>query len=559
MQKIIECVPNFSEGRDKSIIDQITNQIKNVDGATLLNVDPGADTNRTVVTFVGSPDAVVEAAFQTIKKAAELIDMTKHKGEHPRMGATDVCPFIPVSGVTEQECIQRAEQLGKRVADELHIPVYLYGKAAKKAERVNLPDIRQGEYEALPDKLKDPSFAPDFGPSEFNAKSGATVIGVRDFMLAYNINLNTTYRALTHDIALDLRESGRAKRDKKGEIIRNEDGSAVKIPGKLQFVQGAGWVIEEYGYAQVTMNLHNYHVTGLHTAFEAVRSEAASRGLRVTGSELIGMAPKEALLDAGKFYLRKQGKHLGYAERDIIHIAILSLGLNNTSPFNPDERIIEYAMQEKKHNLVDLTVDQFIHELSTDSPAPGGGSVSALSGALSAALSSMVAHLTYGKKEYKRYNKIMEDVAVLAQELKTRYLNLIDADTDAFNDFMSAMRLPKKTDEEQRARHNTMQAAAKKMTEVPLTTLRLTIELLQLAEQVVKRGNQNAVSDAGVAAVQAEASALGAYFNVKINLPQIKDDDFVSKTLSEADAILKQAQSQKQRLVRLVMKKVGKI
>lgn len=556
MQKIIECVPNFSEGRDKSIIDQITNQIKNVDGAKLLNVDPGADTNRTVVTFVGSPDAVVEAAFQSIKKAAELIDMSKHKGEHPRMGATDVCPFIPVSGVTEQECIHLAEQLGKRVGEELHIPVYLYGKAAKKEERLNLPDIRQGEYEALPEKLKDPSFAPDFGAAEFNAKSGATVIGVRDFMLAYNINLNTKDRSLAHDIALDLRESGRAKRDKHGEIIRHDDGSAVKIPGKLKFVQGAGWIIEEYGYAQVTMNLHNYHVTGLHTVFEAVRAEAAKRGLRVTGSELIGMAPKEALLDAGKFYLRKQGKHLGYAERDIIHIAMLSLGLNDTSPFNPNERIIEYAMIEKKEKLVDLTVDNFIHELSTDSPAPGGGSVSALSGALSAALSSMVANLTYGKKEYKRHNIAMEDVAVLAQELKAHYLELIDADTNAFNDFMSAMRLPKKTEDEQQARHLAMQSAAKKMTEVPLTTLRMTNELLELAEQVVKKGNQNAISDAGVAALQAEAAAFGAYFNVKINLPQIQDTDFVNKVTAEAETILKKVSVQRKRIIRLVMKKV---
>lgn len=556
MLKIIECVPNFSEGRDKSIIDQITTQIKNVDGATLLNVDPGADTNRTVVTFVGSPEAVAEAAFQCIKRAAELIDMAKHKGEHPRMGATDVCPFIPVSGVTEQECVQLAEQLGKRVGEELHIPVYLYGKAAKKDDRVNLPDIRQGEYEALPEKLKDPSFAPDFGPVEFNAKSGATVIGVRDFMLAYNVNLNTKDRSLAHDIALDLRESGRAKRDKKGEIIRHADGSAVKIPGKLQFVQGAGWIIEEYGYAQVTMNLHNYHVTGLHTAFEAVRAEAAKRGLLVTGSELIGMAPKEALLDAGKFYLRKQGKHIGVAEREIIHIAILSLGLNDTSPFHPDERIIEYAMQDKKKKLVDLKVDQFIHELSTDSPAPGGGSVSALSGALSAALSSMVANLTYGKKEYKRSNKNMEDVAVLAQELKVQYLHLIDADTNAFNDFMSAVRLPRKTAEEQQSRHKTMQSSAKKMTEVPLTTLRLTKELLDLAEQVVRKGNRNAVSDAGVAALQAEAAAFGAYFNVKINLPQIDDAEFVNKTLSDADTILKKVQAQRKRIVRMVMKKM---
>ena len=557
MDKIIECVPNFSEGRDKSIINQITNEISAVDGAKLLNVDPGADTNRTVVTFVGSPEAVVEAAFQAVKKAAELIDMSKHSGAHPRMGATDVCPFIPVAGTTIEECIRLAEQLGERSGESLKIPGYLYGKAAKKPERENLPDIRKGEYEALPEKLKDPDFAPDFGPAEFNAKSGAIVVGVRDFMLAYNINLNTKDRSLAHDIALDLRESGRAKRDKNGEIIRDADGKAIKVPGKLKFMQGAGWIIEEYGYAQVTMNLHNYHVTGLHTAFEAVRGEAAKRGLRVTGSELIGLTPKEALLDAGKFYLRQQGKHIGLAERDIIHIAILSLGLNDTSPFDPNERIIEYAMQEKQDKLVDKSVDDFVHELSTDSPAPGGGSVSALSGALSAGLLSMVANLTYGKKNYKRHNKTMEQVALDAQRLKSEYNTLVDEDTAAFNGFMSALRLPKKTEQDQQLRHQAMQSAAQRMTEVPFTTLRHANDLLDLAEQVVKKGNINAVSDAGVAALQAEAAAVGAYFNVRINLPQIEDVEFKENILREADILLKDVQAKKRRIVRQATKKIA--
>ncbi|MBN1480264.1 glutamate formimidoyltransferase [candidate division KSB1 bacterium] len=556
MDKIVECVPNFSEGRDMGLIDQITAEIKAVKGAKLLNVDPGADTNRTVVTFVGSPEAVVEAAFRATQKAAQLIDMTKHTGAHPRMGATDVCPLIPVSGLSDEECIQLANQLGKRIGETLNIPIYLYGKAAKKPERQQLPDIRQGEYEALPEKLKDPAFAPDFGPAHFNAKSGATVVGVRDFMLAYNVNLNTTDRSPAHDIALDLRESGRAKRDKKGDIIRDEAGNAIKISGKLKFVQGAGWIIEEYGYAQVTMNLHNYHVTGLHTAFEAVREEAKNRGLRVTGSELVGMAPKEALLDAGKFYLRQQGKHIGLAERDIIHIAILSLGLNDTSPFDPNERIIEYAMQEEKDELVNLTVADFVNELASDSPAPGGGSVAALNGALAAALASMVANLTFGKKEYQRHNRLMEQVAIRAQELKATCLQLIDLDSDAFNGFMTALRMPQKSEQEQQARETAKQSAALHMTDVPLTTLRMTRDLLEIIEQVAKKGNSNAISDAGVAALQAEAAAMGAYFNIKINIPQLADAEIRTKITTEAETKIKEIGARKKRVIKQVMKKL---
>lgn len=556
MDKIVECVPNFSEGRDMGIIDQITAEIKAVKGVKLLNVDPGADTNRTVVTFVGAPEAVVEAAFRATQKAAQLIDMTKHTGAHPRMGATDVCPLIPVAGISDEECIQLANQLGKRIGETLNIPVYLYGKAAKKEERRQLPDIRQGEYEALPEKLKEAAFAPDFGPAEFNAKSGATVVGVRDFMLAYNVNLNTTDRSPAHDIALELRESGRAKRHKNGDIIRDETGNAVKIPGKLKFVQGAGWIIEEYGYAQVTMNLHNYHVTGLHTAFEAVREAAKRRGLRVTGSELVGMAPKEALLDAGKFYLRRQGKHIGLAERDIIHIAILSLGLNDTSPFDPKERIIEYAMQEKKDVLVNLTVTDFINELAGDSPAPGGGSVAALNGALAAALACMVANLTFGKKEYKRHNRLMEQVAIRAQELKVAYLQHVDLDSDAFNGFMTALRMPKKSEQEQKARETAKQSAALHMTDVPLTTLRMTRDLFEIIEHVAKKGNSNAVSDAGVAALQAEAAAMGAYFNIKINLPQLADAGIRTKITTEAETMIKEIGASKKRVIKQVMKKL---
>ncbi len=556
MKPIIECVPNFSEGRDKSIIDQIAEMIRQTEGATLLDVDPGADTNRTVVTFVGSPEGVLEAAFQAVKKASELIDMSKHHGAHPRMGATDVCPLIPVAGITDEECIELAKQLGERIGKELSIPIYLYGKAAAKPARVRLPDIREGEYEALSNKLKDPAFKPDFGPTKFNSKSGATAVGVRDFMLAYNINLNTKDRGLAREIALNIRESGRIKRNKAGQIVRDRAGKAVKIPGKLKFCQAGGWVIEEYGYAQVTMNLHNYKVTGFHTAFETVRKEASKLGLRVTGSELIGLTPKQALLDAGIYYLKKQGKNIGIPEKEIIHTAILSLGLNDTTPFHPEEKIIEYAIEKKGDRLIDMEISKFIDTLSSDAPAPGGGSVAALSGALSAALASMVANLTYGKKEYRRRNSVMEQLSVQAQALKQQYLDLIDQDTAAFNAYMTARKLPKKSEEEKKVRETSMENAAKHMTEIPLETLKLARDLDSLAETAAKKGNINAISDAGVGAIQAEAAAVSAYLNIKINLPQIKDQSFKKRVLNEADGILHDVRITAKRVVRYVIRKL---
>jgi glutamate formiminotransferase/formiminotetrahydrofolate cyclodeaminase len=556
MKPIIECVPNFSEGRDKSIIDQIAEMIRQTEGATLLDVDPGADTNRTVVTFVGSPEGVLEAAFQAVKKASELIDMSKHHGAHPRMGATDVCPLIPVAGITDEECIELAKQLGERIGKELSIPVYLYGKAAAKPARVRLPDIREGEYEALSNKLKDPAFKPDFGPTKFNSKSGATAVGVRDFMLAYNINLNTKDRGLAREIALNIRESGRMKRDKAGQIVKDRTGNPVKIPGKLKFCQAGGWVIEEYGYAQVTMNLHNYKITGFHTAFETVRKEAARLGLRVTGSELIGLTPKQALLDAGIYYLKKQGKNIGIPEKEIIHTAILSLGLNDTTPFHPEEKVIEYAIEKEGHRLIDMEIFRFIDTLSSDAPAPGGGSVAALSGALSAALASMVANLTYGKKEYRRRNSVMEQLSVQAQALKQQYLDLIDQDTVAFNAYMTARKLPKKSDEEKKVRVTSMENAAKHMTEIPLQTLKLARDLVSLAETAAKKGNVNAISDAGVGAIQAEAAAVSAYLNIKINLPQIQDPSFKKRVLEEADGILHDVRTTSKRVVRYVIKKL---
>lgn len=542
MTKLIECVPNFSEGRNQKIIEEIAGAIRSVEGVKLLNVDPGRDTNRTVVTFVGEPAATVEAAFRAAQKAAELIDMRKHRGAHPRMGATDVCPLIPISGVGDDECVEWAKKLAARIGDELAIPVYLYGKAATCPEREKLPDIRQGEYEGLAQKLADRRMQPDFGPATFNPKSGATVVGVRDFMLAYNVNLNTRDRALANDIAMTLRESGRAARDQAGNIIRNADGSAVKIPGRLKHVQASGWYIEQYGYAQVSMNLHNLNVVGLHTAFDAVCDEAAKRGLRVTGSELIGMAPLDALRDAGIHYLRKAGKQVGVGEAEIIHTAVLSLGLNDTSPFIPEERIIEYAVREPVPSLLDKPVNRFLEALASDTPTPGGGSVSALSGALSAALSAMVAGVTFGKKEYRRRNAEMERIAVRAQQLIPELSALADEDSRSFDAFMAALRLPQTSDADKSARQAAKERAAIDMTEIPLRTLRLTVELLELAEALVKKGNVNALSDAAAAALQAEAAAWGAYYNVRINLPQIGDGEKRAALRQEADRLIEPVQ-----------------
>ena len=403
MKPIIECVPNFSEGRNQDSIRQIAAEITSVEGIRLLGVDVGVDTNRTVVSFVGPPQEVVEAAFRAIRKAAQLIDMAVHKGAHPRMGATDVCPLVPVSGITKEECVAHARALAKRVGSELGIPVYLYGYAASRPERTSLPDIREGEYEALPLKMKMPGFVPDEGPASFNPQAGATVIGVRDFMLAYNVNLNTTDATLAKEIAMNIRESGRAKRDAQGAIVKDAQGTTVKVPGRLVSCQADGWYIAQHGCAQITMNLHNYRAVGLHTAFDAVGEEAARLGLRATGSELIGLVPKQAILDAGAHYLRKQGKTAGVPEESLIHCAVRSLGLNEVTEFTPEEKIVEYAVADKRKRLVDMSVKGFVNELSSGSPAPGGGSVAALSGALSAGLASMVANLTYGRKGYEAH------------------------------------------------------------------------------------------------------------------------------------------------------------
>lgn len=537
MKKLVECVPNFSEGRDKAVIDSIAKAITSVKGIKLLNVDIGYDTNRTVITFAGETDVIVEAAFRGMSKAAELIDMSRQKGEHPRMGGTDVFPFIPLSGITAEECLPLAEKLASRAGTELGIPVYMYAKSAKQKERVRLPDIREGEYEALDGKLKSGEFNPDYGPAVFNPGAGATAIGVRDFLLAWNINLSTRDEKIARDIALTVREKGRSMRDSKGIIVRDKEGKAVKVPGRLNHCQAEGWYIDEYGYAQVTMNLTNFYETGLHKAFDIVSEEVAKRGVRVTGSEAIGLIPREALLDAGKYYLEKMGKNTGIPEKEIIHTAIISLGLNDTSPFDPNKRVVEYAIRGESTGITSLTISDFIDELSSDSIAPGGGSVSALSGALSAGLTSMVASLTFGKKGYEHINKKMKDISIKAQELKVQLLGLVEDDTDAFNDYIGALRFPGKSDNEILARTAAIEAAAKAITLVPLYTLRLCGEIITLAETVLKKGNKNALSDAVVGVSQANAAAEGAYLNVRINLLEVKDKEFVTNVLDEADLL----------------------
>jgi len=539
--KLIECVPNFSEGKDMAIIDQIAAVIKEVDGVKLLDVDPGSDTNRTVVTFIGSPEGVAEAAFQAIRKASEIIDMSKHKGAHARMGATDVCPFIPVSEVTIEDCVKVSEEVGERVARELDIPVYLYEHSARVEDRQNLAVIRAGEYEGLEEKLKNPHWKPDFGEAKFNAKSGATVMGCREFLIAYNINLNTGDKKLAKEIALNIREKGRWKRDEKRKIVRDEKGNKVRQPGIFQHCKATGWYIDEYKQAQVSMNLTNYKVTSVHKAFDEVCRQADKLGLRVTGSELVGLIPKEAMLMAGRHYLRKQGKSVGVPESELIRITIQSLGLEDISPFDPKKKIIESYVEDSPDALVNLTLTGFADELSTDSPAPGGGSVAALCGSLSTGLSSMVASLTYMKKGYKKIADEMDELAERGQILKKRFLDAIDRDTDAFNLVMKAMKMKAKTPEKNEAKAREIEKATKTATKIPYEVLEMTLESLDLAKIAAMKGNRNSVSDAGVAGLTALAAAKGAYYNVMINLPGIKDEEFKKEIREKADRNLEEA------------------
>ena len=526
MKKIVECVPNFSEGRDVAVIEQITAEIKKIAGVELLDVDPGRDTNRTVVTFAGSPEAVEEAAFQAIKKAAELIDMSKHSGAHPRMGATDVCPFVPVAGVTMAECVEIARKLGRRVGEELSIPVYLYEEAAANAERRSLAYIREGEYEGLAAKLKKSEFKPDFGRAVFNSGAGATVIGAREFLIAYNVNLNTRNVKLAKEIASRMREKGRVVKDP-------QTGAKETIPGTLKAVRAVGWYIAEYQMAQISVNLLNYNTTPLHHVFEEAERLAAEFGVRVTGSELVGLIPLEAMLQVGRHYLRKQGGCLGAGEKELVRTAVQSLGLAEISPFKPEHKIIEYRFR-KTGPLAAMNLVDFCAELAADSPAPGGGSVAALAGALSAGLSAMVGNLTHGKKGYEAVREEMEIVAEKAQPLKDFFIEAIDKDTEAFNSLMAAFALPKKTDAEKQLRQAAIDNATQGATLVPFSVLEKSRTAAELALVMAMKGNRNSLSDAGVAGLAAAVCAEGALYNVLINTQEMAAGPFRSETRAQA-------------------------
>ncbi len=534
--KLIECVPNFSEGCDRKILDAIAASVCAVNNVTLLDVDPGAETNRTVFTFVGTPDAVIEAAFQAIKKASELIDMSKHHGTHARQGATDVCPLIPISDVTVAECVEYSKTLAKRVGDELDIPVFLYEHSATKPEWRNLAEVRKGEYEALPQKMQDPNWKPDFGPHKFNAKAGATVIGVREFLIAYNINLNTRDKAKAHDIALDIRERGRFARDENNKFIKDEKGNKVKKPGLFKECKAVGWFIDEYDRAQISINLTNYKITPVHEVLEKVRELANAKGIQVTGSELVGLTPKEALIQAGKYYLRRMGDSAGIPERKILETAVKSMGLDDLTDFDLDKKVIEYAIADCD-NLANMTITQFTDELSTDSPAPGGGSVAAISVAMSGALSAMVSNLTIDKKGYELVQDEARKYAEEGQAIKERSIAAIDEDTQAFYVMMDAMRLPKKTDEEKALRAEAMEKATQAAILVPLKTLEICYDAVCLSEKVATIGNANALSDAGVAAINANAGAKAAYLNVIINMGSITDEAFKKEVTDKANKL----------------------
>lgn len=547
--QLIECVPNFSEGNDLGIIKQITDEIEKVTGVRLLNVDPGKATNRTVVTFVGRPDAVVEAAYQAIKKAGELIDMSKHKGEHPRMGATDVCPLIPISNISMEETAGYAQQLAKKVGEELQIPVFLYEAAQPNKERSNLSVIRAGEYEGFFKKIKQPEWKPDFGPVVFDAKRGGTVIGARDFLVAYNVNLNTTSTRRANAIAFDVREAGR-------NVVEN--GVKVNKPGSLKCVKAIGWFIEEYGIAQISINLTNIHVTPVHIAFDEVCRKADARGIRVTGSELVGLVPLKAMLDAGKYFLRKQKRSTGVSEKELIKIAVKSLGLDELAPFNPDEKIIEYLLRDNdKSKLVNMKMTAFANETASESPAPGGGSVSAYVGALGISLGTMVANLSSHKKGWDERWEEFGNWAEKGQAIKDELLKLVDEDTHSFNLIMQAMALPKSTEDEKAVRKNEIQKATKYAIEVPFNVMQLSFDSMTVIKAMAEQGNPNSVTDACVGALCARTAVLGAFMNVKINASGYDDKTFVNEILSKGKEIEKKAIALEAEIINITDGKIG--
>jgi len=549
-KRIIECVPNFSEGRDMSAIKQITDVIESVEKVKLLDVDPGKDTNRTVVTFVGEPEAVAEAAFLAVKKASEVIDMSKHKGEHPRMGATDVCPFIPVSGITMEETVLIARKVAERIGNELGIPVFCYENAAFKDERRNLAACRSGEYEGLEKKLAGPEWKPDFGPAVFNKKSGATAVGARDFLVAFNVNLNTTSTRRANAIAFDVREKGR-------DIIK-ENGEKINIPGTLKSVKAIGWYIEEYGIAQISMNLTNIPVTPVHIAFDEVCRKAEARGIRVTGSELVGLIPLKSLLDAGKYFLEKQQRSSGVPDEELIKIAVKSMGLSELHHFRPEEKIIEYVMGDKtEQRLIAMSLRRFMNSVASESPAPGGGSVSAYMGALGTALGTMVANLSGHKKGWDDRWQEFSEWAVKGKGIQNELLSLVDADTEAYNMIIQARRMPKSTEEEVKSRNDAIQNAYKEAILVPLRVMETAFSGFDLIRNMVEKGNPSSVSDAAVGSLALLAAINGAYLNVRINSSGVNDQNFITSVISKGSSIVSKAQTENDYIQKVVDSGIG--
>jgi len=562
MKQIIECVPNFSEGRDMTIIKQITDMIETVEGVKLLDVDPGAATNRTVVTFVGEPEPVLEAAFLAVKKANELIDMSRHTGEHPRMGATDVCPLVPVANITMEETVEYARRLARRLGEELHFPVYCYEHAAFAEERRNLANIRAGEYEALPEKLKDPRWKPDFGPATFIPRVGATNVGARDFLVAFNINLNTTSTRRANSVAFDVRERGRVQRDGDpitGKMVKDERGEPVYTPGTLKAVKAIGWYIEEYGIAQISMNLTNIGITPVHKAFDEVCRSAGSRGLRVTGSELVGLIPKQAMLDAGTYFLGKQQRSKGVSEEELIRIAIRSMGLDELKPFRPEEKIIEYLIEDEQiaPKLARMNLREFANETASESPAPGGGSISAYLGVLGASLATMVANLSSHKRGWDDRWEEFSLFAEKGQKIKDELLFLVDEDTRAFNKIMDALAMPKGSDQEKSARKMAMNDATRYAIEIPFRVMKACFASFEVIKAMVEHGNPNSVSDAGVGALCARAGVLGSWLNVKINAAGFEDKTWLNTIISEGEKIAAETIKLEQEIISMVEKTIG--
>jgi glutamate formiminotransferase/formiminotetrahydrofolate cyclodeaminase len=548
--QLIECVPNFSEGNDMNIIKQITDQIESVEGVRLLNVDPGKATNRTVVTFVGEPMAVIDAAFLAIKKAGELIDMSRHKGAHPRMGATDVCPLIPVANISMEETAAYAQQLAKRVGEELKLPVYLYEAAQPDKSRNNLSVIRAGEYEGFFKKIKEPQWKPDFGPAEFDTKRGVTVIGARDFLVAYNVNLNTTSTRRANAIAFDVREAGRK--------LKDENGVEKTVPGSLKSVKAIGWYIEEYGIAQISINLTNINITPVHIAFDEVCRKAEARGIRVTGSELVGLIPLKSMLDAGKYFLRKQKRSTGVSERELIKIAVKSMGLDELYPFKPGEKIIEYMLQAQADSkLVNMKLNEFADETASESPAPGGGSIAAYVGSLGVSLATMVANLSSHKKGWDERWEEFSKWAEAGQQYKDELLKLVDADTKAFNQIMNAMGLPKSTEEEKSVRKQAIQDATRNAIEVPFKVMQASYNSMEIIKAMAETGNPNSVSDAGVGALCARSAVIGAFMNVRINASGYDDKSFVQDVISRGKEIERNAIALEAEIIKTVNDKIG--